>query len=70
MVILLSSLIVLIIIAGLLMLYHLIMYYRTSSNKSIRGYKVEKHHSMVVSRGVILAILIAIYTILLAFTKK
>lgn len=70
MTIILNGLIVLIVIAGLMMLYHLVMYYRTSSNKSVRGYDVERHYAMTTSRSVMLAILIAAYVVALAFTKS
>lgn len=70
MAILLNILLILIAIAGILMLYHLVMYYRTSSDQSVRGYDVERHYTMTTSRATILATLIAIYVITLAFTSN
>lgn len=69
MTIMLNGLLVLIGIAGLLWIYHLIQYYRTSSIDSVRGYEVEKHYTKAISRATLSAVLIAVYVLILAFTK-
>lgn len=70
MTIILNGLLVLIVLAGLMMFYHLYKYYKTSSDKSIRGYDVERHYSMTTSGAVLVAIFMAAYAIILAFTKS